>query len=257
MGVPLLIHNKTIGAITFSSVQPHRFYTSEDLAFAQELAQRIAFVLENARLRQEAQDEIAERRQAQERQQALQERILALATTDPITALPNHRALVSLLDQELARAQRYTRCCALLFLDLDHFKAINDGYGHIAGDSVLCECAQVIQTTLRRMDTLGRWGGEEFVAILPELAVDEAAAWAEEVRVAVASHVFRAGGGLHLTCSIGLASFPLHARTRELPIMRCMEPSVLAAISFDSPTIRRSRFSSPWEHLRADEKKML
>ena len=215
MGVPLLVHGKTIGAITFSSVQPHRFYTPDDLAFARELAHRIAFVLENARLRQEAQNEITERKQAQEQQRVLQERILALATTDPVTTLPNHRALIALLEQELARTHRYGRCCSLLLLDLDHFKALNDGYGHTAGDTVLCEFAGVVQARLRRIDTLGRWGGEEFVAILPEMSADEALTLAEDVRAAVATHVFRVGGGLHLTCSIGMASSPMHAQARE------------------------------------------
>ena len=215
MGVPLLAHGKTIGAITFSSVQAHRYYTPDDVSFAQELARRIALVLENARLHREAQAEIAERKQAEERQRVLQERILALATTDPVTALPNHRALLAQLDQELERAQRYERACSLLFLDLDHFKALNDGYGHTAGDAVLCEFASLIQTQLRRIDTVGRWGGEEFVAILPEMQADEALALAEEVRAAVAAHTFRVGGGLYLTCSVGMASCPVHAQERE------------------------------------------
>jgi diguanylate cyclase (GGDEF)-like protein/PAS domain S-box-containing protein len=215
MGVPLLARGKTIGAITFSSVQPHRSYTPEDLSFAQELARRIALVLENARLHQEAQAELAERKQAEERQRVLQERILALATTDPVTELPNHRALLARLDQELERARRYDRVCSLLFLDLDHFKALNDGYGHAAGDAVLGEFASLIRAQLRRMDTVGRWGGEEFVAILPELRADEALALAEEVRAAVAAHTFSVGGGLHLTCSIGMASCPTHAQERE------------------------------------------
>src|SRR5205823_11903803 len=123
MGVPLLARGKTIGAITFSSVQAHRYYTPDDLSFAQELARRIALVLENARLHREAQAEIAERKQAEERQRVLQERNLALATTDPVTCLLNHRALLDRLDQEVERAQRYDRSCSLLFLDLDHFKA--------------------------------------------------------------------------------------------------------------------------------------
>ena len=215
MGVPLLARGKIIGAITFSSVQAHRYYTPDDLSFAQELARRIALVLENARLHRQAQAEIAERKQAEEQQRALQERILALATTDPVTELPNHRALLAQLDKELERAQRYERDCSLLFLDLDHFKALNDGYGHTAGDTVLSEFASLVRAQLRRIDTVGRWGGEEFVAILPELQADEALALAEEVRAAVAAHTFNVGGGLHLTCSVGVASYPAQARERE------------------------------------------
>jgi diguanylate cyclase (GGDEF)-like protein len=215
MGVPLLARGKTIGAITFSSVQPHRSYTPDDLSFAQELARRIALVLENARLHREAQAELAERNQAEARQRVLQERILALATTDPVTELPNHRALLARLEQELERARRYSRACSLLFLDLDHFKALNDGYGHTTGDAVLCEFAGLLRAQLRGMDTVGRWGGEEFVAILPELQADEALALAETVRATAAAHTFSAGGGLHLTCSVGMASYPTHAQERE------------------------------------------
>jgi diguanylate cyclase (GGDEF)-like protein/PAS domain S-box-containing protein len=215
MGVPLLARGNTIGVITFSSVQPHRYYTPDDLSFAQELARRIALVLENARLHREAQAEIAERKEAEERLRLLQERILALATTDPVTSLPNHGALLDRLDQEVERAQRYDRSCSLLFLDLDHFKALNDGYGHTAGDSVLYEFAGLVQAQLRRMDTLGRWGGDEFLAILPDLPADEALSIAEEVRAMVAAHTFSVGGGLHLTCSVGIASYPTHTQERE------------------------------------------
>jgi diguanylate cyclase (GGDEF)-like protein len=155
---------------------------------------------------------MAERRELEQRKQ---ERMLALATTDPVTELPNHRALMVQLEQELERAGRYERACSILFFDLDHFKALNDGYGHAAGDAVLCEFASLIQARLRRMDTVGRWGGEEFVAILPEMQADEALALAEEVRAVVAAHTFSVGGGLHLTCSVGMASCPTHAQERE------------------------------------------
>jgi GAF domain-containing protein len=124
MGVPLLTAwDKTIGAIAFSSVQPHRHYTQDDLSFAQELARRIALVLENARLHREAQAEIAERKQAEERQRMLQERILALATTDPVTGLPNHRALIARLDQELERRTATSGpalCCSLTWIISKH-----------------------------------------------------------------------------------------------------------------------------------------
>jgi integral membrane sensor domain MASE1 len=88
---------------------------------------------------------MAERRELEQRKQ---ERILALATIDPLTELPNHRALLSQADQELERAQQYERACSLLFLDLDHFKALNDGYGHATGDAVLCEFASLIRAQL-------------------------------------------------------------------------------------------------------------
>jgi diguanylate cyclase (GGDEF)-like protein len=142
-------------------------------------------------------------------------RLQALAITDPLTDLPNHRAMVAALDRELERAQRYRRPCALLFIDLDHFKALNDGYGHPAGDAALRDLAVVVRGTVRDGDILGRWGGEEFVLLLPETDPAMALAAAERVRAAVAAHRFRAGSGVHLTCSVGVATYPHDGQTRD------------------------------------------
>jgi diguanylate cyclase (GGDEF)-like protein len=139
----------------------------------------------------------------------------ALATTDPLTGLPNHRALVAILDQELERSRRYHRACSLLFIDLDHFKALNDGCGHAAGDAVLQEAGSVIRKCLRGMDTLGRWGGEEFVVVLPETSAEDALDVAERVRETVAAHLFSVSGGVHLTCSLGVATYPNHSEDRS------------------------------------------
>jgi hypothetical protein len=92
----------------------------------------------------------------------------ALSTTDPLTSLLNHRAIDVALTKELERARRFHRPGSLIFLDLDHVKALNDNYGHLAGDAALGEFGEVVARALRGVDTLGRWGGEEFVAILPE-----------------------------------------------------------------------------------------
>lgn len=142
-------------------------------------------------------------------------RLQALATTDPLTGLPNHRAMVAAIEQELTRSERYARPCTLLFADLDHFKAINDGYGHPVGDAILREFATTVRTALRGIDTLGRWGGEEFMLLLPETEAEDALAAAERVRTTIASHVFDAGGGMRLTCSLGVATYPFDALERE------------------------------------------
>jgi len=142
-------------------------------------------------------------------------RLAGLATTDLLTGLPNHRGMVEAMDREIERSRRYNRPFALLFLALDHFKALNDAYGHAAGDACLREWARVVGEDLRATDTLGRWGGEEFVVVMPELGCDDATAAAERVRAAVARHAFASGGGLHLTCSIGLACYPADATDRD------------------------------------------
>jgi two-component system, cell cycle response regulator len=155
-------------------------------------------------------------------------RLEELATTDPLTGLPNHRTLVSLLDEELERTQRYTRSCALLFLDIDHFKALNDGYGHSTGDAILHDFASLVSSQLRSIDTIGRWGGEEFVAILPEVHPDDAYDIAARVCARVAEHTFSVSGGIRLTCSIGVACYPTHAQTRE-ELIQCADQAMYGA----------------------------
>jgi diguanylate cyclase (GGDEF)-like protein len=137
------------------------------------------------------------------------------ALIDPLTGLPNHRAVLEQLGKELDRAERFERTACLLFLDLDHFKALNDGYGHQAGDEALCAFGQLMQQHVRSTDTVGRWGGEEFLVIFPETTLQEAQTIAERIREAVSHQTFAISGGLHLTCSIGLACFPSHFSTQE------------------------------------------
>jgi diguanylate cyclase (GGDEF)-like protein len=137
-----------------------------------------------------------------------------LATIDPLTDLPNHRAMVAAIDSELARAQRWTQPFAVVFLDLDHFKALNDTYGHNIGDDALREFGRVIGTALRATDTPGRWGGEEFIVLLPQLGSAEAREVAERMRAAVAQHPFTSAG-IHLTCSAGVATYPHFGNDRN------------------------------------------
>ena len=142
-------------------------------------------------------------------------KLKALATTDPMTGLFNHRALIAILNQELERCQRFDRSCALMFLDLDHFKALNDSYEHGAGDGALQEFGAVVGECLRGIDTLGRWGGEEFVILLPEINAEDALSVAERIRAHIATHQFSVGGGLHLTCSVGVSMYPEDGQDRS------------------------------------------
>ena len=152
--------------------------------------------------------------------QAANARLEALAVTDPLTRLPNHRALVAALDAAVARARRSGEPCALLFLDIDHFKSVNDTYGHPVGDAVLREFAACVRAALREEDTLGRWGGEEFLALLPGTNLAEALQVAERVRTAVAGCVLSAGmpqhtERLHMTCSVGASACPPEDAERD------------------------------------------
>ena len=132
------------------------------------------------------------------------------AYTDDVTGLANHRALLEVLHTELQRARRYARPVSVLFMDLDYFKSINDTCGHDAGDRTLGEFGEVVSAALRGMDTVGRWGGEEFVAVLSETGLQGATETAERICQQVAEHRFAATDGVTVTCSIGVAEFPSH-----------------------------------------------
>ncbi|HEY8167930.1 MAG TPA: diguanylate cyclase [Candidatus Limnocylindrales bacterium] len=107
------------------------------------------------------------------------------ATTDTLTRIPNRATIQDALTEEVARANRFGRPLSVAFLDIDHFKSINDTWEHHAGDIVLRRVAHLLRTNVRSIDHIGRWGGEEFVLVLPETDVDEAAALAEKLRMLV------------------------------------------------------------------------
>ncbi|MHB1188353.1 diguanylate cyclase [Thiobacillus sp.] len=140
-----------------------------------------------------------------------------LATRDGLTGLYNHRTFYTLLGDELARAQRFQRPVSLLLLDIDHFKRVNDTYGHLAGDAVIRGLGELLGREARAIDRVCRYGGEEITVILPETDPDAAARFAERLRAAVEAQPFDVGTGtpLHLTVSIGVASWPAHADTAQ------------------------------------------
>lgn len=142
-----------------------------------------------------------------------------LATRDGLTGLFNHITFYNMLEDEVARLHRYGTSVSLLMLDLDHFKGINDKYGHVAGDTILKEFGKIIHRLSRSTDKVCRYGGEEITVILPEIDADGATVIAERLRSAVESHSFKLEGGqdISITVSIGVATVPEHADSaREL-----------------------------------------
>lgn len=141
-------------------------------------------------------------------QREAQENLRELATHDPLTGLFNRRHVEEVLRRELDRTARHDRPLALAMMDADHFKNINDTYGHQTGDEVLRAISGRCQKTLRSHDVLGRYGGEEFVIVFPETNIGEATAVAERLRAAVADNPITVGANaLAVTVSIGLASY--------------------------------------------------
>jgi diguanylate cyclase (GGDEF)-like protein len=128
-----------------------------------------------------------------------------LSITDSLTGAYNRRKLNELVAHEIARARRYSHPLSLFILDIDYFKRVNDTYGHDVGDAVLVELAGVVRDCMRDVDSLARWGGEEFVVLTPAAHGLGSAALAERTRAAVAAHVFPAAG--HVYASFGVAEF--------------------------------------------------
>jgi two-component system, cell cycle response regulator len=130
------------------------------------------------------------------------------AMQDPLTRILNHGAIVNVLSQEMDRSSREGQPLSLILGDLDEFKEVNDTHGHLAGDQVLIEVARRIRNCLRSYDAVGRCGGEEFLAVLPNTDAGQAARLAERIRVAISEEPFRVGADtVRLTLSQGVCSW--------------------------------------------------
>src|SRR5205823_4926992 len=133
--------------------------------------------------------------------------IFSLTIVDALTEVHNRRYLIEFLGRELARSARYQRPVALVLIDVDRFKAINDQFGHLAGDATLRELAALLRPSARPGDLLARYGGEEFALALVETSLDTAVAAAEDIRRRVLGHTFRYNDKTYtLTVSLGVAS---------------------------------------------------
>lgn len=150
------------------------------------------------------QDELREKnRQLEE----ILSKLEVLAITDPLTQLFNRRYFEAIIEKEFSRTTRYKFPTSCLIIDVDHFKRVNDEYGHRTGDLVLKELATIIKNCLRKVDTVARWGGEEFVVLLPETNKVNAVRAAARFLSTIASHAF-SGITRQVTVSIGIASVP-------------------------------------------------
>jgi diguanylate cyclase (GGDEF)-like protein len=154
------------------------------------------------------------------------------ATTDRLTGIANRQTILAAIFENVERARRYERPLSVAFVDIDHFKSVNDTYGHPAGDAVLRKVAGILRGNIRATDRVGRYGGEEFVLLLPETGVDDAALLAEKLRLCVLREVFPVTPQttLNLTVSIGIAG-GIGQRLRFETIVRDADAAMLSAKS--------------------------
>jgi two-component system cell cycle response regulator len=185
--VPLPRKDRATGALCFGSRDLTRFTRHHGTEFLAHLGAVAAVCIENAVNRA---------------------RLLRAGITDFLTGWHNRRYLQQRLKEELARAQRRGGAVACLMIDIDRFKSINDGYGHLAGDSALKEVAQRIEAQIRSMDTAARFGGDELAILLPEATSAEAATLAERIRDVIAAQPFSLNSQIsrNLTVSVGVAT---------------------------------------------------
>ena len=142
------------------------------------------------------------------------------AVTDAVTGLPNHRAVIARIDEEVARCQRTGHSCAVLFVDLDHFKQVNDTWGHPAGDAILREVGQRLRVGIRQQDFVGRYGGEEFAIVLTGVDVVGAVSVADKLCATLADQPCLwtqndVVESIPVTGSFGIAVYQLHGKSRE------------------------------------------
>ena len=139
------------------------------------------------------------------------------AFIDDVTEAYNARYLLQATEREIQRAERYKKDLAVLFLDLDRFKLVNDQYGHLVGSDVLRQLAEVLEECIRQVDTLARYGGDEFTILLLDTDLEEGATIGERIRRTVADTIFEGerGAPIRLSISIGVATYPKHASDRD------------------------------------------
>lgn len=190
VSAPLTVKNRLLGLLNLHKEEVGAFSDSE-IKLVQAIANQAAIAIENAQL---------------------YEKTRTLSNTDELTTLANRRYFQEILAREVAQARRYGSCFSLIMADIDHFKRYNDNHGHLRGDTVLKKVAALMLQSTRGIDLVARFGGEEFVILLPKTGKEGARAAAEKLRQNVAAETFagadRSQPDGRLTLSLGVAEFP-------------------------------------------------
>src|SRR5579884_218348 len=206
--VPLRVATEKIGILRLIRFSKVVFddYQSRVLAM---IATSLSLAIRNAEIHQEVQE---------------------LASKDELTSLLNRRAFLNVVDREFRRAARYETSLALILIDIDHFKKINDGYGHLVGDQVIREIARTVQQSVRDVDTVARYGGDELVVILPKTKMQEALIAAQRIRKRIRGSLFKEGDrAIQVTLSMGIAQCPASLIKTPDDLFRLADQALYAA----------------------------
>ncbi|MEW6571146.1 MAG: sensor domain-containing diguanylate cyclase [Nitrospirota bacterium] len=196
MCVPIKGGEQVLGVIEVANKTTGEPFLREDLDLLLKLVDQMAIAIERT---------------------SLYQKMTELAITDDLTKLFNTRYLNRTIEVEIQRSSRYNTSLSLIFMDIDHFKNINDQYGHLIGSKLLVEVGQLLLKSLRTVDIVARYGGDEFVIVLPQTPPGAAAQIAERIRKSMEQYTFlkKAGLSLKLTASFGVASYPESAKSKE------------------------------------------
>ncbi len=189
---PLIIKDRTVGVLRLANKKGGGPFTDDDMNLLMSAVNYAGLLVERAFLYEKLKN-------------------------DELTNLFNARHMNHVLEMEVERALRYNAMFSIVFMDIDNFKTINDRYGHLVGSRALIEVAWLLRDNLRRVDIIARYGGDEFVIILPETPHDESFSCAERLRKTIEKNKFlkQEGISVRLTASLGVASFPDDAETKE------------------------------------------
>lgn len=194
--VPLKSHDRILGVIELVNTGEERVLDESALPILTTIADYVAIAIENAQYF---------------------EKINQLIITDDLSGLYNSRHFNQLIEYETERAQRYDSSLALVFFDLDHFKLVNDTHGHLVGSRMLTEVGELVRRYTRKVNLAARYGGDEFVVLLPSTDKKGAVAMAESLLNTLSNHPFKADDGspIRLTASFGVASMPEDTTDRK------------------------------------------
>ena len=219
--VPMKMKDKVVGVIELINSLEDNHYEDADLVLLSAIADYAAIAIENAKN---------------------YERLCELVVTDELTGLFNAAHFNDIFDRELAYAKRYNTQLSLVFFDLDHFKIVNDTYGHLVGSRLLNEVGGLVKRNIRMPDYAARFGGDEFVILLPNTGMEQACCMVSNLRLILKEHPFYSDEGerIGVTASFGISTFPDNA-TSKVELMRIADEAMYAVKEESRDGIRSGR----------------